>query len=57
MEVTTNDVYSVDIFISYKEANAEPHQNFEKYYVNKWNDFKFKHRDIFDRPDIKTRLN
>lgn len=50
-------VYNVDVFLKYREYNKVPHPNFEKYYIENNNSYKFKRHDSLDRPDIKTKLN
>ena len=50
-------IYSIDTFVKYREANKGSHENFEKYYVDSLNNFKFKRSDFLDRQDIKMKLN
>lgn len=57
MEEQNEYIYHVDTFMLYREANRDSHPNFDKYYVESLHNFKFKGRDIFDRNEIKMRLN
>ena len=60
MELNNQDqypVYPIDVFMKYREMNKEPIPNFEKYYVESLTSFKFKKQDIFDRQELKIKLN
>lgn len=50
-------VYPIDVFMKYREMNKDPIPIFEKYYVEALTSFKFKKQDIFDRQDLKIKLN
>lgn len=58
-QIGQNDqyVYPIDVFVKYREVNKNSHENFEKYYVESLNNFKFKKSDFLDRQDIKMKLN
>lgn len=50
-------VYSIDTFLKFREANKHHPPNFEKYFVEQVNNFKFKRQEALDRSDIRTKLN
>jgi hypothetical protein len=58
MELTNQ--YKIDVFDKYKQPNITPPNVFVKYFQNRYHDYpnkKVLDRDIFDRPDIKNKLN
>lgn len=52
-----NYIYPIDVFMKYRDMNRETIPNFEKYHVESLTSFKFKKQDIFDRQDLKIKLN
>lgn len=49
------NVYPIDVFMKYRDANIGAHPNFYKYYSESVN--KFKRQDFLDRPELRTKLN
>jgi hypothetical protein len=50
-------IYSIDTFLKYRDLNKKSHPNFNKYYIETLNNFKYKKQDIFDRQDLRIKLN
>jgi hypothetical protein len=51
------DVYTIDILLKYRDVNRLMHPNFEKYFVDQVNNYKYRRQDPLDRSDVRTKLN